>query len=64
MSKKVLIRLADVLERIHIGKTTWYKWIQKGIAPKGEKVGRTTFYDEEAIDLLVERIGRGELANS
>lgn len=63
MKKKVFLRLCDVLERIHIGKTTWYNWINKGIAPEGIKVGRTTFYEECKIDQLMERMKSGELTN-
>jgi len=32
------MRLPDVLAVIPIGKTTWYKWINEGKAPKGTRL--------------------------
>jgi predicted DNA-binding transcriptional regulator AlpA len=53
-----LLRLPDILERIHVSKSTWWKGIRDGIFPKGIKLTpRTTVWRESDIDAIC---GQGE----
>ncbi len=48
-----LLRLPDILERIHVSKSTWWKGIRDGIFPKGIKLTpRTTVWRESDIDAI------------
>jgi len=40
-----LLQLKDVLQFIKVGKSTWWKWVNKGIAPQpNRKIGAVTFW--------------------
>ena len=44
------IRLKEVLDRIDVAKSTLYGWIKDGQFPSTIKVGRNTFWSENAIN--------------
>jgi len=44
------IRLKEVLGRIDVAKSTLYGWIKDGQFPRTIKVGRNTFWSENAIN--------------
>jgi len=47
-------RLPQVLALIPISKSTWWKWVREGKAPKGTKIGpRITVWRESEIKGLV-----------
>jgi len=58
---KRFLRLPEVLERVPVSKSTWWKGIRDGIFPKGVKLSpRTTAWREEDIDAICGQSGRGE----
>jgi len=38
------MRLPQILERFPVGKTTWYRWVELGIAPKPIRVGNVAMW--------------------
>jgi predicted DNA-binding transcriptional regulator AlpA len=55
---KRFLRLPEVLDRIPVSKSTWWKGIRDGIFPKGIKLSpRTTAWREADIDAIC---GKGE----
>ena len=47
------LRLPQVLERVPVSKSTWWKGIRDGIFPKGIKLStRTTAWRESEIDAV------------
>lgn len=57
---KRLLRLKQVLERIPVGKVTWYRGINDGRFPKGVLVGRMRMWRESDIDAWIEGLDNGE----
>jgi prophage regulatory protein len=51
-----LYRLADVLQRIPISKSSWFDGVKSGKYPKGYRLGaRVTVWRSDDIDRLIER---------
>lgn len=51
-----LYRLADVLERIPISKSSWFEGVKSGKYPKGYRLGaRVTVWRSDDIDRLIEQ---------
>jgi len=48
-----LLQLKDVLQFIKVGKSTWWNWVHKGIAPKPKKVGSMTLWRASDIRLFI-----------
>jgi len=44
------LRLAKVLSRVDLSKTTWYELVKGGSAPPPCKVGRNSLWVESEID--------------
>lgn len=56
MNKRFL-RLPEVLERIPVSKSTWWKGIRDGVFPKPVKLSpRTTAWKESDIDAFCGRV--------
>lgn len=52
------LRLSQVLERIPVGKSTWWAWIACGKAPKGLKLSeKVTVWKESDIQAFIEKQG-------
>jgi prophage regulatory protein len=39
MDNNIYLRLPQILDLIPIGKSTWYSWVKKGIAPQPIRFG-------------------------
>lgn len=51
-----LLRLPEVLAMVPVGRSTWWRWVAEGIAPRGIKLGpRTTVWRTSDIRQLIER---------
>ncbi len=60
-SARTLLRLPQVLRRIPVSRSTWWKNVSAGIYPKGIKLSeRTTAWLESDIDELVDRLAAGQ----
>lgn len=54
-SKKVLLRLPQVLQRFPVCKSKWWAGVSKGEYPQPIRLGsRCTMWREEDIDQLIE----------
>ena len=54
------LRIADVLQRIPISKSAWWRGIQEGRYPRGSKLSvRTTAWKIRDIDELEELLAAG-----
>jgi len=52
-----LLRLSQVLDRIHVSKTAWYEGIKEGRYPSALHLApRTSAWRESDIDALIERL--------
>jgi predicted DNA-binding transcriptional regulator AlpA len=52
------LRLPQILRFIPIGKSTWWKWVAEGKAPKPVKLGvKTTAWKVEDIRALIRELG-------
>ena len=64
---KSLLRIHQVLDRIPIGESSWWKGCKEGIYPKPIKLGpRTTVWRAEEIKEFIERVSgqqQGEVGN-
>ena len=49
------IRKTEVLDRIDISSSTLYSWIAAGIFPDVIKVGRNSFWSENAINQWMQK---------
>ena len=50
------LRLDEVLKFIPVGKSTWWKWVKDGIAPKSIKLSeRITAWKAEDIKLFIDQ---------
>jgi prophage regulatory protein len=59
--KKGFYRLPAVLEKIPVGKSTWWAGVKSGRYPAGVKISpRTTAWIQAEIDDLCERLKNGE----
>ena len=55
MSNERLLRLPQVLERVGVSKSTWWKGIRDGIFPRQVKITiRTSAWRESEIDAICE----------
>lgn len=50
------LRLPDVLRRVPMGKSAWYKAIKDGDAPAPVKLGGVAMWPEHEIDALARRL--------
>lgn len=58
------LRLNSVLELIPISRSTWYKWIQCGIAPKSTNISlRVAAWKAHDIKKLLIEMGKPEWTN-
>jgi predicted DNA-binding transcriptional regulator AlpA len=49
-----LLRLPEVLERVPVGRSTWWKWVKNGHAPSPVKIGpRTTAWRESDLNAFI-----------
>ena len=54
-SQDALLRLPEVLRLIPVGRSTWWRWVAEGNAPKGIKLGpRTTAWRVSDIQKLID----------
>lgn len=68
MSEKIILkrleRIHQVLARVPIGESSWWKGCKEGIYPKPIKLGpRTTVWRSEDIDAFIENLGKQEADN-
>ena len=55
-----LLRLPDVLNRVPVGKSTWWNGVRSGRFPKPVKLGpRTTAWKESEVNQIVEGTFQG-----
>jgi len=55
------LRLKSVLELIPVGRSTWYRWIQCGIAPKPTSISlRIAAWKAQDIKDLLEEMGKSD----
>lgn len=53
------LRLKSVLELIPVGRSTWYRWIQCGIAPQPTKISlRAAAWKTQDIKDLLDEMGK------
>lgn len=45
-----LLTLAELLTQLNVNKTTYYDWRNKGIAPKGYRVGAGLRFKQSEVD--------------
>lgn len=61
---KRYLRLKSVLELIPVGRSTWYRWIQCGIAPQPTKISlRVSAWKAEEIKDLLDDMGKPDWAD-
>jgi len=56
--EKGLIKVAEVLKYIRIGKTTWWEWVRDDFAPKPVKKGCSTFWRCDELLKFMDEFGR------
>ncbi|MBW6475274.1 MAG: AlpA family phage regulatory protein [Anaerolineaceae bacterium] len=54
-SNPQLLRIADVLKIVPIGKSTWWLWVANKTAPQPIRLGRCTFWRYSDVIALIER---------
>ncbi len=55
--QELYLRLPQILERLPIAASTWWKWVQTGHAPKGTKLSeRVTIWKASDVDTLVRQM--------
>ena len=53
------LRVPQILKLIPIGRSTWWRWVAEGKAPKGIKLGaKTTAWKAEDIHALIEELAK------
>ena len=53
------LRLKSVLELIPVGRSTWYHWIQCGVAPQPTKISlRVAAWKAQEIKDLLDEMGK------
>jgi predicted DNA-binding transcriptional regulator AlpA len=53
------LRISQILALVPIGKSTWWRWVAEGKAPKPLKLGaKTTVWDAEEIAAFLEKMRR------
>lgn len=58
------LRLKSVLEVIPVSRSTWYKWIQCGIAPKSTSISlRVAAWKIQDIKKLLEEMDQSDWQN-
>jgi len=61
LQEKRYLRLKSVLELIPISRSTWYKWIQLGIAPKPTHISlRIAAWKHKEIDDLLDQMAKSD----
>ena len=60
--KEELLNLREVLARVKISRSKYYRGMNQGLYPSPIKFGHNAFWKESDIDLMVDRILRGEFA--
>lgn len=50
-----LLRLKDVLKKVPVHYSTWYRWCAKGRAPSPTKRGRTSFWRASEIQDFISK---------
>ena len=65
MSNEIeLYRIKDVLKRIPLSKSLWYRMVSDGVAPKPLKLSaRTSMWKKSDIDLFVSKAASGRFQN-
>jgi len=59
LQEKRYLRLKSVLELIPVSRSTWYKWIQLGIAPKPTHISlRISAWKAEDIEDLLDEMNK------
>lgn len=54
------VKQVTILKLIPVGKSTWWRWVNSGKAPKPVKLGpQTTVWRVEEIRALIEELGQG-----
>ena len=55
------IRQKTVLKLIPVSKTTWWRWVQEGKAPRAIKIGeKTTVWKAEDIRELINNLSKSQ----
>ncbi len=49
-----LMRLTDVLRLVPVSRSTWWKWVREGRAPRGVKIGQVTMWRVRDIQRFLE----------
>ena len=61
LQEKRYLRLKSVLELIPVSRSTWYKWIQLGLAPKPIHISlRVAAWKYQDIDNLLDEMAKPE----
>ena len=64
LKEKRLLRLKDILKILPIGRSTWYHWIQLGLAPKPIHISlRISAWKAQDIENLVDEMTTPEWSN-
>ena len=64
LQEKRYLRLKSVLELIPVSRSTWYKWIQIGIAPKPTHISlRIAAWKAQDIEILLDEMAKPEWNN-
>ena len=60
-SARTLLRLPQVLKKVPVSKSTWWKGVKEGRFPRGIALSeRTTAWLESDIDALIDRLAAGQ----
>lgn len=55
-SPTIFLRLPEVLRRVPMGRTAWYKAMKDGTAPAPVKLGAVAMWPEHEIEALARRL--------
>lgn len=51
-----LLRVADVCEIVRVDRSTWYRWVKKGVAPKPVRFGGSTFWTLTSVRRFIQEV--------
>lgn len=55
MDMATMLRLKQILQKVPVAPSTWWRWVADGTAPKPVKLGpRTTAWRAEDIERFIE----------
>jgi len=54
LPEKGLIRVSKILESVDCGRSTWWRWVNDGIAPQPIRIGGSTFWKAHEVRFFLE----------